>query len=196
MTVADAMAAIAKDRIFHETSQGGVTFSGGEPLMQPEFLEGLLEACRQQGLHTVIDTSGHAPYEMLERLRDRVDLFFYDLKLMDDNKHREMTGVSNKLILENLNKLARTGSKVQIRIPLIPEINTTREEIAAMADFISSLPGIEEISLLPYHKMGVQKYINLNRPQFNPEAPAPSEETLRDIQTHFEQHGFSVQIGG
>ncbi len=196
LTVAEAMAVVEKDRIFQETSNGGVTFSGGEPLMQPEFLEALLDACRQRGIHTIVDTSGHAPYEILERIRKKVDLFFYDLKLMDENKHREETGISNRLILDNLNKLAQTGSKIQIRIPLIPEVNTSQEEIAAMAEYISSLPGIEEISLLPYHKMGGQKYENLNRPQPHSQAQAPSEEVIREIQSQLEPYGFRIKIGG
>ncbi|NOR15306.1 MAG: glycyl-radical enzyme activating protein [Candidatus Aminicenantes bacterium] len=196
LTVAEAMAVIEKDRIFQETSQGGVTFSGGEPLMQPEFLEALLDTCQQRGIHTILDTSGHAPYEILERIRKKVDLFFYDLKLMDENKHREVTGISNRLILDNLNKLAHTGSKIQIRIPLIPEVNTTQEEIAAMAEFITSLPGIEEISLLPYHKMGGQKYKNLNRPLSHPQAQVPSEEDIRGIQSQLEPYGFGIKIGG
>ncbi len=196
LTVSEAMTVIEKDRVFHETSQGGVTFSGGEPLTQPEFLEALLDACRLRGIHTIVDTSGQAPYETLDRIRKKVDLFFYDLKLMDDNKHREATGVSNRIILDNLSKLANTGSKIQIRIPLIPEVNTDQEEITAMAEFISSLPGIKEISLLPYHSMGGQKYKNLNRPQSHPQAQAPSEESIREIQSQLEPYGFGIKIGG
>jgi len=196
LTVAEAMAVIEKDRVFQETSQGGATFSGGEPLMQPEFLDALLDACRQRGIHTIVDTSGHAPYEIMDRIREKVDLFFYDLKLMDEDKHQEMAGVSNRLILDNLKKLAQTGSKIQIRIPLIPGVNTTPEEITGMADFISLLPGIDEISLLPYHNLGGQKYENLNRPISHPQAQVPSEKDIKEIRSQLEPYGFGIRIGG
>ena len=164
--------------------------------MQPEFLDALLDACRLRGIHTIVDTSGHAPYEILDRIREKVDLFFYDLKLMDEDKHQEMTGVSNRLILDNLKKLAQSGSKIQIRIPLIPGVNTTPEEIAGMADFISLLPGINEISLLPYHNLGGQKYENLNRPLSHPQAQTPSEKDIKEIRSQLEAYGFEIRIGG
>lgn len=196
MSAAEAMTIIEKDRVFQETSHGGVTFSGGEPLTQPLFLEELLDACRRQGIHTIVDTSGQAPYETLDRIRTRVDLFFYDLKLMDAERHTEMTGVSNQLILENLEKLAHSGSKIRIRIPVITGVNTTPEEISAMIDFVSSLPEIKDISLLPYHTMGGQKYQRLSRPQPHPEIQTPTKETLEGIQAQFERGGFRVKIGG
>ena len=195
-TVDELMCEILKDRIFYERSGGGVTISGGEPLQQTEFLATLLEACKQDGLHTVVDTSGYAPYESLARIRDSVDLFFYDLKHMDPEQHLETTGVSNQLILDNLRILSQAGSRIQIRIPLIPGINDSLEHAHRMAEFLASLPVIHDISLLPYHKMGSQKYKNLNASYSNPDTEPPSQESVDSIREALEDQGFRVRMGG
>jgi len=195
-TVDEVMREIRKDRIFYERSGGGVTFSGGEPLQQAEFLTALLEECKKDGLHTVIDTSGHAPFGRLDSIRDKVDLFFYDLKHMDPEKHREMTGVSNELILDNLSRLSETGSRIQIRVPLVPGVNDKAGHTRRMADFLASLPGIRDISLLPYHNMGSQKYKNLNVSYSDPDTEPPSKDTVAGIRKALEDQGFRVRIGG
>lgn len=195
-TVDEVMREIRKDRIFYERSGGGVTFSGGEPLQQIEFLAGLLKECRKDDLHTVVDTSGHAPYERLEEIRDTVDLFFYDLKHLDPEKHREMTGVSNEIILDNLRRLSETGSRIQIRVPVVRGVNDDTGHTGRMAEFLGSLPGIRDISLLPYHSMGNQKYKNLDVSCPNPEAEPPSEAAMAGIRAVLEDRGFRVRIGG
>ncbi len=196
-TVEQVMQEILKDRIFYERSGGGVTFSGGEPLQQPEFLAALLRKCKEQGLHTVVDTSGHAPFKNLESLMDQVDLFFYDLKLMDAEKHRKMTGVSNELILENLRRLSQAGSRIRIRIPLVPGVNEDIPHIRQVAQFLSSLPGIiQDISLLPYHALGSSKYKNLEVPYLNPEATPPAASLVAEVRSELESKGFKVRIGG
>jgi pyruvate formate lyase activating enzyme len=196
MTVTEVMQEVNQDRIFYERSGGGITFSGGEPLQQPEFLDALLTACKKVGLHTVLDTSGHAPFALLERIRDRVDLFFYDLKHMDPDKHREMTGVSNSVILDNLKRLAKTGNGIRIRVPLITGVNDDDTHIRQMGDFLTELPGIRDISLLPYHSMGSQKYSNLDLPYLKPEAKPPTEEAVAGIKAALQRRGFRVKIGG
>jgi pyruvate formate lyase activating enzyme len=196
MTVPEVMKEVRKDRMFYERSGGGVTFSGGEPLQQIEFLDALLTECKKDGLHTVVDTSGHAPFERFETIRRKVDLFFYDVKVMDPARHREATGVSNSLILENLRRLAETDSRIQIRVPLVTGVNDDMNHTRALADFLKELPGVRDISLLPYHSMGSQKYTNLNMPYLNPTAEPPSEATVASIRQELENRGFRVRLGG
>jgi len=190
------MREIRKDRIFYERSGGGVTFSGGEPLQQIAFLAALLEECRKDDLHTVVDTSGHAPYERLEGIRDAVSLFFYDIKHLDPEKHREMTGVTNDVILDNLRRLSGTGSRIQIRVPVVAGVNDGLEHTGRMAEFLASLPGIRDISLLPFHSMGSQKYKNLDVSHPYPDAEPPSGDTISGMRAVLEDRGFRVRIGG
>lgn len=195
LSVEDIMKEIEKDRVFYEESAGGVTFSGGEPLAQLEFLDAILEKCKKKGIHTVLDTCGYASFDELEKIADKVDLFLYDFKLMDDEKHREATGVSNKLIIENLKKLAEKGSRIVVRIPIIEGVNDTDENITKTAEFIASLPGIKEISLLPYHKGGRQKYARLSKTSKMDKTPAPSSEKIKRIKKKLMRYGFEVKIG-
>jgi pyruvate formate lyase activating enzyme len=157
-TVHDIMDVILQDRIFYEESGGGVTLSGGEPLMQPWFLEALLLACRARDIHTAVDTSGLAAADHLRRIAPLTDLFLFDLKLMDDALHRKHCGVSNSLILENLKSLATTHSNLWLRLPLIPGINDSDDNLEALARFAAALPGVRQVNLLPYHKTGVRKF--------------------------------------
>ncbi len=195
LSVEEVMEEIEKDRVFFEESGGGVTFSGGEPLAQLEFLKAVLDKCKKKGLHTVLDTCGYAPYEYIEEIAKKIDLFLYDLKLMDDKKHQEAMGVSNKLIIENLKKLSEKGSQIIVRIPIIEGVNDTEENIIGTAKFIASLPGIKEISLLPYHKGGRQKYSRLNKASKMDKAPSPSKEKIKKIKKKLEHYGFEVKIG-
>jgi pyruvate formate lyase activating enzyme len=190
------MREVRKDRVFYERSGGGVTFSGGEPLQQPEFLDDLLSACRSEGLKTVLDTSGQASFDTIEAIRDRVDLFFYDLKVLDPDKHREVTGSGNDLILENLNRLAETGSRIRIRIPLVAGVNDDEAHTERVGEYLASLPGLSDISLLPYHSMGSQKHQNMNRPYPDPDALKPSDAAVSRTRERLEARGFQVRIGG
>ena len=195
LTVEDVMEEIEKDRVFHEESAGGVTFSGGEPLAQLEFLHALLLECKKKGIHTVLDTCGYASFEDLDKIADKIDLFLYDFKLMDDKKHQETTGVSNKLIIENLKKLSERGSQIVVRIPIIMGVNDSHENITKTAEFLTSLPGIQGISLLPYHKGGRQKYARLSKSSRMDKTPAPSREKINRIKKRLEHFGFQVRIG-
>lgn len=140
MTAGEVIRETEKDRIFFDNSKGGVTFSGGEPLMQLEFLDELLDECRKRYIHTVVDTCGYTPFENLDRIRDRVDIFFYDLKMMDDDKHREFTGVSNRIIMENLIKLSEKKSHIQVRIPVITGVNDSIDSMVRIAEFPETPP--------------------------------------------------------
>ena len=147
---------IQKDAAFYEET-GGVTFSGGECMAQIAPLEEILKLCKEKGIHTAVDTCGYAPYEHFERILPYTDLFLYDIKLPDSEKHKHYTGVGNELILDNLKKLLQTGAKVWIRIPVIPTVNDSVEEMQKIKDFLSACEAVDKIELLPYHPMGESK---------------------------------------
>jgi len=195
MTVPEVMAELLRDTAFYE-GEGGVTFSGGEPLFQPEFLLALLQACKAHELHTALDTCGHAPAEALDRVREYVDLFLYDLKLMDSERHRRFTGAANDLILRNLERLAAAGSRIIVRVPVIPGFNDDPAAIAAIGDYVSALPGILRVDLLPYHRMGADKYARLARPNPLPPIDPPPAAHMAALQRRLEAFGLPVKIGG
>jgi len=187
---------IKRDRIFYEESRGGVTFSGGEPMMQMEFLLELLKACKQNGIHTALDTCGHAPAEDFLKIYDLVDLFLYDLKIMDNEAHRKYTGVSNELIISNLLMLSQKGGKTCVRIPLIPGITDTEDNINAIVELIAPLKKIQYISLLPYNSLGRDKYRRLNIPFKMRNCETQTDDELEKRRKTFEEAGFRVKIGG
>lgn len=158
ITVHEVMVQIERDIPFYDESHGGVTFSGGEPLMQPGFLLALLRACQKGQIHTAVDTSGFANWNVFEQIRKDVDLFLYDLKHMDSIRHREVTGVPNEVILQNLRRLVTAGAKCIVRIPLIPGINDDEKNLVESGRFLASLPHIECIELLGYHDIAQAKY--------------------------------------
>jgi pyruvate formate lyase activating enzyme len=196
MSVEEMIKEIERDRVFYDESGGGATFSGGEPLLQPDFLDAILQECNERRIHTTLDTSGYASHEVIDKIRGKVDLFLYDIKTMDDANHRKYAGVSNKVILQNLKRLAKNGSNIVISLPIIPRINDDEENILRTGEFISSLPGVEQVSLLPYHRTGVDKYKSLGRPyRLNGIRPPPSQET-KMIKERLEAFGLKVKIGG
>ena len=182
-TVDEVMREILKDKVFYENSGGGVTFSGGECMLQIDFLEEILKVCKENGIHTAVDTAGHVPYEYFERILPYTNLFLYDVKCYDSEKHRQYTGVGNELILENLERLLTTGKSVWVRIPIIPTVNDTVEEIQRIKAYISSCGKPEKIELLPYHAMGEHKYAAINRESHM--FPIPSKETMEDLNKIF-----------
>lgn len=184
---------IAKDEVFYTESGGGVTFSGGEPLMQPEFLEEMLKLCTNKGYHTAIDTCGHAPPAVVGRIMDFSDLWLYDLKLMDDAKHVEYTGVSNELALENLETLARRGKEVIIRLPVIPGITDTPENTAAISKIMTRLH-LKRISILPYHAIARDKYRRFHREYLLEGLREPEKNELEKIRDFFINEGMEADI--
>ena len=196
MTVKEILEEIEKDRTFYEESRGGVTFSGGEPLMQPDFLNALLNECKERATHTAVNTCGFAQYEIIDRIRDKVDLFLYDIKTMDNRKHRKYTGASNEQILKNLKKLAESGSSIVISFPIIPGINDDDKNVTRTAKFISSLPNIQQVNLLPYHRAGIEKYKNLGKPYKLDKIQPPSNQRVKSVKEKMEAFGIRVGIGG
>ncbi len=195
MTVAQVMAEVERDISFYDSSGGGVTFSGGEPLLQAGFLVELLKSCRASEIHTALDTCGFANWETLERVRSLVDLFLYDIKLMDPLRHRKYTLVFNTRILENLQRLARLGHQVTARVPVIPGINDDLENLRATAAFTAEL-GLGRVDLLPYHAAAMSKYERLHRSYRLPGLQTPSDARMAEIAHVFEGFGLQVQIGG
>jgi len=187
---------ILKDEIFYTQSRGGVTFSGGEPMAQVDFLVALLTRCRENQLHTAIDTCGYARWDEFEQVRDMVDLFLFDLKPMDEHSHQRLTGVSNATIHENLRRLADHGEDIVIRLPLIPEITDTEENWGAVASFLRSMPALRRIDLLPYNMLGEDKAdrFGMDRPRMS--CSTQSKEVVFSIKSSLESSGFSVRIEG
>ena len=195
-TVAEVMAVVERERLFAEASGGGVAFSGGEPLMQVKFLLALLQAAKQAGLHTAVDTCGYAPWRAFERILPFTDVFLYDLKLMDSESHRRYTGVSNERILDNLRRLSRMGRPLILRVPLIPGVNDSQQELQALGAFAAGLPSLQRIDLLPYHNSAESKYHGLGRDYPLPEISTPSEQHMQASAGLLQEAGLNVQIGG
>ena len=157
-TVEEVLKEVLKDKAYYENSGGGVTFSGGECMLQVDFLLELLKICKENGIHTAVDTAGHIPFESFEKILPYTDLFLYDIKIFDPDKHKKYTGVSNELILENLKKLSEAGGKIWIRIPIIPDVNDSMEEMQKIKELLAVCGQPEKVELLPYHAMGEHKY--------------------------------------
>jgi pyruvate formate lyase activating enzyme len=196
MTVAQVMAEIERDITFYDESGGGVTFSGGEPLLQGGFLCSLLSACKDRDIHTTLDTCGFAAWETLDRIRGFVDLFLYDIKMMDDTKHRELTGVPNDLILKNLQRLSEQGHNIILRLPIIPGANDDDTNIRRTGEFAATLLGPNQVDILPYHRTAADKYSRLNRTYEFSEIRPPSNEDVARIAQILRGFGLQVRIGG
>lgn len=196
MTVAQVMAEIERDVPFYDESGGGVTFSGGEPLLQQGFLLALLRACNEKEIHTALDTCGFATWETLDSIRKHVDLFLYDLKLMDEAKHRKFIGVSNELILKNLQMLSKRGYNICLRVPIIPGINDDAENIRQIGTFAAALPRLNQVDILPYHRAAAEKYDRLNKVYGLPETRPPSDERMAEITQILRGFGLQVKTGG
>ncbi|NLL62373.1 MAG: glycyl-radical enzyme activating protein [Candidatus Atribacteria bacterium] len=186
---------LRKDLIFYQESDGGVTFSGGEPLEQIDFLAELLLLCKEESIHIAVDTCGYAPWSNLERILSLVDLWLFDLKILDEQKHKHYTGVSNQLILENLRRLSKKTKKIEIRIPLIPGVNDNIEEMAEMAGLIRSL-SLSEVNILPFHRLGLEKYRRLGLSANMEEIGALSQKDIEVVKQLFSKHKLRVNIGG
>ena len=196
MTVDETIAEIARDTAFYEESGGGVTCSGGEPLAQHEFLGALLRACKAKGIHTALDTCGYALWEAIDSIRRDVDLFLYDIKVIDGAKHRALTGVSNELILSNVRALSELGHLIALRTAIVPGVNDDDESIREIGAFASTLPHVNEIDILPYNRMGIDKYARLERAYGAPEAQPLSDERMAAIALSLSSFGLRVKRGG
>lgn len=196
-SVEDLLAVIERERPFFDQSGGGVTFSGGEPLLYPEFLCEILDACGRRGIHRTVDTSGLAKTKTLLDVAEHTDLFLYDLKMMDSKKHKEWTGAGNRQILKNLLTLADSGAEIQIRIPLIKGVNDDDDNIEATAAFLADLPGVKrEVNLLPYHNVAEGKFTKLGRDYKSRAMAEPDTEDLERVVSRFSAHGLTASVGG
>jgi pyruvate formate lyase activating enzyme len=195
MTVDEVFAAVKGDKMFYDASGGGVTISGGEPLLRPGFVRSLFEQCREAGIHTCLETSGYAGKPALAQVLSFTDYVLYDLKLQDSRRHREYAGKANTLIRANAIVAARSGVEVLFRMPLIPGINDGDENIAETAAFLRSLgdppPGLQ---LMPYHRFGTGKYESLDRPYHLGDVPSPAPESTARILQAFEAHGLACTV--
>jgi pyruvate formate lyase activating enzyme len=196
MSVVDVMKEIEKDTVFYDESGGGATFSGGEPFMQPPFLMALLRSCKEKGIHTAVETCGFVDSASLISASKYVDQFLYDLKILENERHRKFTRVPNKLILENLRQLARSHHHIIIRFPVIPDVNDDDENVSRLGEFISSLRNVAEVDVLPYHKFGIDKYKSLGMWYRMSETTPPSSEDATRIAERIGSYGLRVKVGG
>lgn len=195
-TTEELMAEILKDQLFYEESGGGVTFSGGEPFVQYNFLLEMLRLVKQHGIHTCVDTSGHTVKDRMQKVAEFSDLFLYDIKHIDSEMHKKYTGVGNELILDNLKMLDEMGKKIWIRYPMIPGMNDHEEDILRMLDFLSKLKNEHPVSILPYHKIGSNKYQRFGIEYKMDGIEEPERERVEEVKSLFQQGGFDVGIGG
>jgi pyruvate formate lyase activating enzyme len=194
VSVEEVMAQVERDRPFYEQSGGGVTFSGGEPLMQPRFLMKLLRSCREAGISTAVDTSGCCTWDDLDDIRGMVDLFLYDLKLMDETRHRAAVGVTNKQILENLSCLSSAGHALYVRIPLIPGINDDEANLRQSGEFLAGLRGVTGVELMGYHEIGLAKYEALDLPYTLKDTKPPTVEARQNAAAILQEFGLTVKV--
>lgn len=187
-----------RERIFIGQSNGGVTFSGGEPMMQSEFLIEALKACSENGYHTAVDTSGYSSVENFRAVMPYTNLFLFDIKHFDDSKHIEYTGVSNIGILENLRMILKEGKDVMIRVPVIPGINDDPGNLHSLREMLIELKcdNLRKINLLPYHRIGMAKYRKFNIPFRMKDTEQPSHERMRYLKEYFLETGIPVKTGG
>lgn len=196
-TISELVDIVEQDRLFYDMSEGGVTLGGGEVLMQPEAATSLLQACKQNGIHTAIETCGYARPEDLRKVAEFTDLFLFDVKHMDSDRHYEQTGVRNEMILNNLVWLLDEGRNVKIRVPLLKGFNDSEDEIARMVEFLKPYQDRKNflgVDLLPYHKMGVNKYQQLGREYPVEGDPGLTDEDLQRIENWIAKYDIPVSV--
>lgn len=198
VTVEEVMETVEKDRSFYRRSGGGITLSGGESLCQPEFARALLKVAKSKGINTAMESMGCASYETIDSILPYLDTYLMDIKHINPDKHKEFTGKSNELMLENARRIAASDkTRLVIRVPVIPTFNDTPEEIAAIAQFADKLPGVEKIHLLPYHRLGQDKYDGLGREYLLTDILPPENEQMEMLKKVVENVSrLTCQIGG
>jgi pyruvate formate lyase activating enzyme len=196
VTVEEVLEEVKKDLPYYRRSGGGITLSGGEALCQPEFGSALLQACQEYNINTAMESTGFGDFNVIEQYLPYLDLYLMDIKHIDSKKHQEYTGRPNETILANARKIAESGVPLIIRVPVIPGFNHTHEEIKAIAAFAKTLPGVTELHLLPYHRLGMDKYEGLGREytlsHIEPLDGSYMEQLLKTV----EATGLACQLGG
>lgn len=196
ITVEELLPKLICDEFYFRRSGGGITLSGGECLAQPDFAPHLLHACQNLGYDTAIETTGYSTWENIQKYLPYVDHILMDIKHIDSDKHKEFTGVNNKIILENARKIAESGVDLTIRVPVIPEFNNTPDEIRAISQFTASLPNVTKLHLLPYHRLGEGKYEGLNREYLLHGIEPMDKEYMTMLLNVAKESGLHCQIGG
>lgn len=194
LTLEGVMKEVERDEPFYGHSGGGVTLSGGDPLFQPEFTKQLLRMCKQRSFHTIVDTTGYVPWATLKEILSYTDLILYDIKHMDPKKHRDLTGVDNTLILQNVLSLNKASFPMVVRLPLIPGINDSEDNLKALIQFVKGLPSVLRIEIIPYHRLGLSKYEALGRNYFLTGVIPPSKELVRRVRSFLASSGVPVAV--
>lgn len=193
--VAEIVAEILRDRPFYETSDGGVTLSGGEPLLQSQFAAAVLAECSRQGVHTAVETAGHVQWSAFEKVLPFTRLMLFDLKCMDPERHRAAAGCDNSVVLENARRLGASSTPVVVRMPIIPGVNDTKADVIEVARFASGLASVQALELLPFHALGSHKARSLGRESWVQGRQAPSAETMNELVEAATAEGTPTQIG-
>jgi pyruvate formate lyase activating enzyme len=196
LSIGEVMEEIERDRLYFDESGGGVTFSGGEPLLQPDFLTGLLQSCRERGVRTAVDTAGHVRADIIARIAMLADLVLLDLKHLDPERHREATGVSNTLIMSNLRRVVQSGARVVVRIPMVAGFNDGEENISETITFLRTLDPVPEVNLLPFHRAARDKHRRFGMPYRASENRELSQLEIEAICERFLSAGITAKIGG
>lgn len=197
MSVSQVMDIIEKERPFFDQSGGGVTFSGGEPLIHSEMLVSLLDECRKRGIHTAVDTAGNVSTDIILKVAKSTDLFLYDLKMMDDEMHRKWVNAGNQRILKNLKAISDAGANIIIRIPVVGGVNDSKQNFEQTARFVSELSGDKkQVNLLPYHSIAKNKYLKLGRNNNSEKMDEPDSDTLNMAINIFAKYGINASVGG
>jgi pyruvate formate lyase activating enzyme len=194
-TVDEVVDEVLRDQPFYERSGGGVTLSGGEPLLQPEFSRAILDKCKEEGLHTAIETAANVPWERLADILPVTDLVMMDVKLIDTERHRACTGVSNERILANARILGEQDKPMIVRTPVIPGVNEDEASISAIAEFVAELPNLLYYELLPFHPMARGKYDSLDMSYQAQELVSPSKEAMDTLAEVARRYGIEVRHG-
>jgi len=195
VTVAEIIEEVEKDRAYYNRSGGGLTLSGGESLAQADFARDLLRAAKERGINTALESTAYSDYKNIEKILPYLDVYLMDIKHMNSSKHKEFTTRENELILENAKKLAKDAKKLIIRTPVIPTFNATKEEIGAIAKYAKEI-GVKEMHILPYHRLGKDKYYGLGRTYALESIEPPSKELMNELLEVVESYGLKAQIGG
>lgn len=195
MTIEEVMEEVLKDKMFYEISNGGVTLSGGDLVVQHDFSWAILERCRTEGLHTAIETAANCQWKVLAKLLPVTDLIMMDIKHLDPNKHSEATGVSNERILDNARRLAKTNKPLIIRVPVVPTVNDTLEQIGGIAQFVQSFPNLQYLELLLFHRFGESKYHALGLNYHASHLKTPPKDKMRELAARAKKFGIEVRIG-
>lgn len=196
VTVGEVFEIVKKDLTYYRRSGGGLTLSGGETLCQTDFALALLKTCKDFGINTAIETTLCTPFDMIEPLIPYIDTFLVDIKHINSAKHEEFTTMKNELILQNAKRVSELAKKFIVRVPVIPGFNDTEEEISQIAKFAKSLSGVNEINLLPYHRLGFDKYVGLGREYKMGDVPPPTKEKMHALKLVAEKQGLIANIGG